>query len=146
MRVLKTLFFLIKETRLYVSVVNLIAKDNQNYQNFLAKDSKDQCIQMNMKQKVRIEIWQLSLGIFSNENLLLKFTDCLFCFFQIKITKSIKPKDFSYRKVLLKVTMPSSMEKLLWPTHWFWSKTIWRNKKANSSARWRLYYSVFIRL
>ena len=56
MRVLKTLFFLIKETRLYVSVVNLIAKDNQNYQNFLAKDSKDQCIQMNMKQKVRIEI------------------------------------------------------------------------------------------
>ena len=56
MRVLKKLFFLIKETRLYVSVVNLIAKDNQNYQNFLAKDSKDQCIQMNMKQKVRIEI------------------------------------------------------------------------------------------
>ena len=56
MRVLKTLFFLIKETRLYVSVVNLIAKDNQNYQNFLVKDSKDQCIQMNMKQKVRIEI------------------------------------------------------------------------------------------
>ena len=56
MRVLKTLFFLIKETRLYVSVVNLISKDNQNYQNFLAKDSKDQCIQMNMKQKVRIEI------------------------------------------------------------------------------------------
>ena len=39
-----------------VPVVNLIAKDNQNYQNFLAKDSEDQCIQMNMKQKVRIEI------------------------------------------------------------------------------------------
>ena len=56
MRVLKTLFFLIKETRLYVPVVNLIAKDNQNYQNFLAKDSEDQCIRMNMKQKVRIEI------------------------------------------------------------------------------------------
>ena len=46
MRVLKALFFLIKETMLYVPVVNLIAKDNQNYQNFLAKDSEDQCIRM----------------------------------------------------------------------------------------------------
>ena len=64
-----------------------------------------------MKQKVRIEIWQLSLGIFSNQNLLLEFTDCLFWFFQIKITKGIKPKDFSYQKVLLKITMSSSMEK-----------------------------------
>ena len=28
----------------------------KNYQNFLAKDLKDQCIGMNLKQKVRVEI------------------------------------------------------------------------------------------
>ena len=48
--------FTIKETKLYVPVTTLSAKGNQNYQNFLAKDLKDQFTGMNIKQKVRIKI------------------------------------------------------------------------------------------
>ena len=35
-----TIIFTIKETKLQVPIVTLSAKDNQNYQNFLAKDLK----------------------------------------------------------------------------------------------------------
>ena len=45
-----------KDTKLYVSVVTLSARDDQKYQNFLAKDLKDQFIGMNVKQKVKINI------------------------------------------------------------------------------------------
>ena len=44
------------------------------YQNFLAKDLKD--IGMNIKQRVRVKIQQMSTDIFSNQNLQ-QFTDCL---------------------------------------------------------------------
>ena len=50
------------------------------------------------------------------------------------------------QKVLVRIIMLSSMEKLLWPTNWFWYKTIPRNKKDNYRARWTLYYRVFVRL
>ena len=48
-----------------------------NYQNFLAKDMKDQCIRINNKQKVRIKIQQMNINVFSNQTLL-QLTDCLF--------------------------------------------------------------------
>ena len=44
------IIFTIKDTKLYVPVVTLSVKGNQNYQNFLAKDLKDQCLGMNVKQ------------------------------------------------------------------------------------------------
>ena len=50
------IFFTIKDTKLYVPVVTLSAKDKQKYQNFLVKGLKDQCIGMNIKQKVRQKI------------------------------------------------------------------------------------------
>ena len=56
------IIFNIKDTKLYVPVVTLSARDNQNYQNFLAKDLKDQLIGMNIKQKVRIKL-QIHLDI-----------------------------------------------------------------------------------
>ena len=56
------IIFNIKDTKLYVPVVTLSARDNQNYQNFLAKDLKDQLIGMNIKQKVRIKL-QINLDI-----------------------------------------------------------------------------------
>ena len=56
------IIFNIKGTKLYVPVVTLSARDNQNYQNFLAKDLKDQLIGMNIKQKVRIKL-QINLDI-----------------------------------------------------------------------------------
>ena len=44
-------------------------KTIKNYENFLAKNLKDQCIRMNIKQKVRIKIQQASIDIFLNEAL-----------------------------------------------------------------------------
>ena len=49
------IIFTIKDTKLYVPVVTLSAKDNQNYQKFLAKDLKDQFIGMNVKQNKKWE-------------------------------------------------------------------------------------------
>ena len=65
--------------KLYVPVVNVSARDNQKYQNFLENDLKDQFIGMNVKQKEMIKIWQINLDIFSNQNLL-ELTDCLIYF------------------------------------------------------------------
>ena len=47
------IIFTVKDTKLFVPVVTLLAKDTQNYQNLLAKDLKDQCVGMNIKQKVK---------------------------------------------------------------------------------------------
>ena len=42
----------------------------RNYQNVLVKDLKDQFIGMNIKQKVKIKMQQISIDIFSNQILL----------------------------------------------------------------------------
>ena len=39
----------------------------KNYLTFLAKDLKDQCIGLNIKQKVRIKIQQTIIDIFLNQ-------------------------------------------------------------------------------
>ena len=48
----------------------------KNYQNFLAKDLKDQFIGKNIKQKEMIRIQPMNLDIFSNQTLL-ELIDCL---------------------------------------------------------------------
>ena len=58
-----------KDSKLYVLAVILLGKHNQNYQNFLAKDLKDQCIGINMKQKVIQKIKKMSTDILSNQTL-----------------------------------------------------------------------------
>ena len=50
------IIFTIKDTKSYVSVVM-----------FLAKDLKDQCIGMNMPEKMRIKIRQKTIYIFSDQ-------------------------------------------------------------------------------
>ena len=40
----------------------------KNYQNFLANDLKDQCIGINIKQKVTIKIQQVNKDIFVSKN------------------------------------------------------------------------------
>ena len=56
--------FSVKETKLYVSVVPLSAKDVPHYL------LKDQFIEVNTKQKVRIKIQQMNIDIFSKQTLL----------------------------------------------------------------------------
>ena len=68
----------IKETKLYVPVVNLSARDNQNLSKLLSKGFvKNQFIGMNIKRQVRIKIRQMNVDIFSNQ-ILLESMDFLF--------------------------------------------------------------------
>ena len=60
-------FFTLKDKKLFVSIVTLSAKTIKNYQNVLTKDLKDQFIEINLKQKVRINTQQVN--IFSNQTL-----------------------------------------------------------------------------
>ena len=41
-------------------------KTIKNYQNFLAKDLKDLCIRMNIRQKFKIKMQQIFIDIFLN--------------------------------------------------------------------------------
>ena len=106
------IIFTTKDTICYVHVVTLSAKDNKNYQNTFVKDFKDQFIQMNIKQKVRIKARQISIDSLSNQ-ILLVLIDCLFWFIQIIkiIKKGIVLRHIMYQKILLIISTSSSMEK-----------------------------------
>ena len=71
-------------------------KTIKNYENSLAKNLKDQSIGMNIKQKIRIDV-------FSNQTLYV-LTDCSFQFIQ-------KPEDIIYQKVLLRIITSSLTER-----------------------------------
>ena len=59
-----------KDTELYLLVVTLYQqKTIKNYRNFLAMGLKDQFIEVNIKQKIKIKIQQMSVDVFSNLNL-----------------------------------------------------------------------------
>ena len=57
------IFFTLTDSKLYVPVVTLSARDKKNYQKLLAKDLKDQFIGMNIKQKIRIKTKQMNKDI-----------------------------------------------------------------------------------
>ena len=61
---------------------------------------KDQYIEMNIKQKMRIKIQQMNVDIFLKQTLL-ELTDYLFPFIQIKMTvlRDLKIEDITYQKV-----------------------------------------------
>ena len=61
------IIFIIKDTKLYVTVVTISAGDNQKLSNFLVKDLKDQFIRMNKRQKGRVRIQQRNIDICSNQ-------------------------------------------------------------------------------
>ena len=67
--------FTIKDTKLYLPVVPklylpLALSSIKKYQNFLAKQFKDQFIGMNIKQKLIIKTKQTNLDVLSNQILL----------------------------------------------------------------------------
>ena len=65
------ILFSLSKTQNYMFLLFLYQQQTiKNYQNFLAKDLKDQFIGISMKQKVRIKIQQMNVHIFSNEILL----------------------------------------------------------------------------
>ena len=81
-----------------------------NYENFLAKDLKDQCIGMNIKQKMRIKSQQTTIDIFGIQNLL---KNSLFWLIQIKMKmlKGTKSEGVICKKVLSRIITSSSVER-----------------------------------
>ena len=63
--------FLLSKTQNYILLLSPHQQETiKNYQNFLAKDLKDQLIGIDIKQKVRVKIWQLDIDTFLNQTLL----------------------------------------------------------------------------
>ena len=62
--------FLLSKTQNYLLLSSLYQqKAIKNYENFLVKDLKDLYIGMNIKQKLRMIIQQMSIDIFRNQTL-----------------------------------------------------------------------------
>ena len=62
--------FLLSKTQNYLLLSSLYQqKAIKNYENFLVKDLKDLYIGMNIKQKLRMKIQQMSIDIFRNQTL-----------------------------------------------------------------------------
>ena len=80
-------------------------KTVQNFQNFLAKGLKDQCIAMKIKQKARTKIRKMNIGIFLDQTL------CELIQIKITMLKGLKFEYIIYQKVLSRIIMSSSMEK-----------------------------------
>ena len=71
------IIFTIKDTKMYVLVVTLSARDNQKVSKILGKRFERWVYLNKYKTKLRIKIEQMNRDIFSNQ-ILLKFIDCLF--------------------------------------------------------------------
>ena len=73
-----TILFLLSNTQNYLFLLQLSQQETiKIYQNFFAKDSKDQFIGMNITQKVRIKIQEMNNDLFLNQ-ILLDLIDYLF--------------------------------------------------------------------
>ena len=67
--ILITLFLLLKTQNCMFMLSLYQQRTTKNYQNFLVKDLKDQCIGMNIEQEVRIKMQQIIIDIFFNQTL-----------------------------------------------------------------------------
>ena len=77
---LNDIIFAMKNTKLYVPIVTLSARDNQKLSK-LSKGFERSFIGMSIKQKVRIKVWQMNIDIFWNQTLL-EWIDYLFSLFK----------------------------------------------------------------
>ena len=71
------IIFTITDSKLYVLIVTLSTIGNQRLTKLLTKRLKDHFNKINMKEKVKLKIRQISIDIFSNQ-ILLELIDCLF--------------------------------------------------------------------
>ena len=61
------ILFLLSKTQNYMFLLYLYQQETiKNYQKFLEENLKDQFIEMNIKQKLRIKIQHMNVDIFSN--------------------------------------------------------------------------------
>ena len=96
--------FSLSKTKNYTSLLSLYQqKTIKNYENFLAKNLKDQWIRLYMEKKARIKIRQINTDTLLDQTLH-ELTVCLFWFIQIKIPilKDLKLEVIIYQNVSLK--------------------------------------------
>ena len=92
------ILFLLSKTQNSMFLLSLYQQETtKNYQNFLAKNLKDQLIGMNIKQKVRIKIRQKILDIFFEPN----FVGVNKFFVLVYLNKSNDVKRFNARRYYL---------------------------------------------
>ena len=70
------ILFTIKDTKLYIPVLTLSARDNQ-ISKLLSKGFKRSVYWSKYKQKMRIKVQQMNIDIFSNQ-IFFELIDCLF--------------------------------------------------------------------
>ena len=118
---------IIKDTKLYVSMVTLSAKGNQKSK-VPSKGFGTSVYWNEYKMESGIKIQQMNLDIFSNQ-ILLESIDCLVQFTQIMATmlKDLMLKNIISLKVWQKVTALSAIEKLLKARNCFRYKTYEEN-------------------
>ena len=132
------IIFVTSDSNVCVFAVTLSAKDNQKLSKLFSHGFE------------RLVYWRECKTRYENKNAAKKYRYFLesnlrvnrffvFIFIQVKmaIQKAVRLKDIICQKVLLGVVTSSSTEKLLWATHWFWYKTIWKDKKVNNKPWWR---------
>ena len=92
------ILFLLSKTQNSIFLLSLYQQETtKNYQNFLAKNLKDQLIGMNIKQKVRIKIRQKILDIFFEPN----FVGVNKFFVLVYLNRSNDVKRFNVRRYYL---------------------------------------------
>ena len=89
---------------MYVPVVNLSVKDNKKQSNFLAKNLKCQCFGMDITQKVRIKIRQISTCFLESN-----FVGANQFFLLVIQTKITTQKGIKLKEIILKISMTKSL-------------------------------------
>ena len=105
------IIFTIKDTKLYVSLALLSAKDNKKLSKLLNIGMERLAYWNENKTKTEKKIQQMSMGVFSS-HILSESTDYLILFIQIKITmlKDLTLQNIFYQIGILIIATSSSMK------------------------------------
>ena len=108
----KSIIFTIKDTKSYVPVVTLSAKDNQELPKLFSKEFERSVYWNEYKTKRKNKNTTNEYRYFLESNFV-GFNRFLFSFIQIKMTmlKRLKLEGIIYQKILLRIITSSSMER-----------------------------------
>ena len=101
--------YTIKDSKLYILIDTLSAKDNQKLSKLLRKGFERSVCWIEYKAKCENKNTTNEYRYFWNQTLY-KLTDCLSWFTDITILKGIKPKVVIYQKVLSRIIVSSSTD------------------------------------
>ena len=118
--------FIIKDTKLFVPVVNLSPKDNQKLSKSLRKGFERSGYCNGYKTKSENKNMTNEYRYFLESN----FAGVIKLFILVYSNQDTNSKRFKtrryYQNELMIIITHHQWKKLLWPSNWFRSKTIWR--------------------